>query len=125
MRELERDLPSPTSASPALALSTLAIVGRGRVGNALSAAFRRAGVTVVGPLGRDDVIPPADAVLLCVPDAALPAAARAVDPGPFVGHCSGALTRKVYFQQAAEFHEIVFELRYEKCYWRNTSHATK
>jgi predicted short-subunit dehydrogenase-like oxidoreductase (DUF2520 family) len=32
----------------------------------------------------------ADAVLLCVPDAEIGAAAAAIAPGPLVGHCSGA-----------------------------------
>jgi predicted short-subunit dehydrogenase-like oxidoreductase (DUF2520 family) len=31
-----------------------------------------------------------DVVLLCVPDGQIAAAARAVPPGPLVGHCSGA-----------------------------------
>lgn len=45
---------------------------------------------VDGPLGRGAAPRDADAVLLCVPDAAIAAAARAVPPGPPVGHCSGA-----------------------------------
>ena len=32
----------------------------------------------------------ADVVLLCVPDAEIAAASAAIDPGPLVGHCSGA-----------------------------------
>jgi predicted short-subunit dehydrogenase-like oxidoreductase (DUF2520 family) len=34
----------------------------------------------------------ADAVLLCVPDAEIQAAAALIAPGPLVGHCSGATT---------------------------------
>jgi predicted short-subunit dehydrogenase-like oxidoreductase (DUF2520 family) len=34
----------------------------------------------------------ADAVLLCVPDAEIAAAASLISPGPLVGHCSGATT---------------------------------
>jgi predicted short-subunit dehydrogenase-like oxidoreductase (DUF2520 family) len=71
---------------------SIAIVGDGRVGRALTAALRVAGVRVSGPHGRGfsatDVAP--DAVLLCVPDAEIVAAAAAIAPGPLVGHCSGA-----------------------------------
>ena len=69
---------------------TLAIVGQGRLGNALSGALRGAGYAVLGPLGRGADASGADAVLLCVPDAEIAAAAAAVAPGPVVGHCSGA-----------------------------------
>jgi predicted short-subunit dehydrogenase-like oxidoreductase (DUF2520 family) len=66
----------------------IAIVGRGRLGTALAHALGAA-----PPLGRGE--PPApgtDAVLLCVPDAEIAAAASAIAPGPLVGHCSGATT---------------------------------
>jgi len=85
----------------------LAIVGRGRLGNALAAALTAAGRDVTGPLGRgsdgqssdgqssdgqaSDGRRP-DAVLLCVPDAEISAAASFIAPGPLVGHCSGATT---------------------------------
>jgi predicted short-subunit dehydrogenase-like oxidoreductase (DUF2520 family) len=80
---------------------TIAIVGDGRVGRALTAALRHAGVPVSGPHGRgfrgseaaarDGLAGPApDAVLLCVPDAEIAAGAAAIVPGPLVGHCSGA-----------------------------------
>jgi len=61
-----------------------------------------AGCDVAGPLGRgfdghctdghctDGHC--ADAVLLCVPDAEIEAAAALIAPGPLVGHCSGART---------------------------------
>jgi predicted short-subunit dehydrogenase-like oxidoreductase (DUF2520 family) len=68
----------------------LAIVGDGRLGRTLAAAFRAAGYTVQGPLGRGADGAGADIVLLCVPDSALASAAAAVGPGPLVGHCSGA-----------------------------------
>jgi predicted short-subunit dehydrogenase-like oxidoreductase (DUF2520 family) len=106
-RELERD-PS----SGVLAGARLAIVGRGRLGSALAAALTAAGCDAIGPLGRgfnghrfsehrtdehgpdehrpDGVL--ADAVLLCVPDAQIEAAASLIVPGPLVGHCSGATT---------------------------------
>jgi predicted short-subunit dehydrogenase-like oxidoreductase (DUF2520 family) len=68
----------------------VAVVGRGRLGTALSEALRSAGRDVTGPAGRDER-PEADAVVLCVPDAEIPAAAAAVAGGArFVGHTSGA-----------------------------------
>jgi len=85
MRELERD---PSSDTPTCA--RLAIVGRGRVGTALAAAFERAGYEVSGPLERGADGGGSDAVLLCVPDAEIGLAATHVAPGPLVGHCSGA-----------------------------------
>ncbi|HEX6389638.1 MAG TPA: Rossmann-like and DUF2520 domain-containing protein [Solirubrobacteraceae bacterium] len=74
--------------------STIAIVGRGRMGTALAAALSACGHSVTGPLGRGRHDAPAQAgvVLLCVPDAEIAAAAAAVPPRPglLVGHCSGA-----------------------------------
>jgi predicted short-subunit dehydrogenase-like oxidoreductase (DUF2520 family) len=71
-------------------LDSIAIVGAGRLGTALGAALRAAGLTVSGPLGRDEPASHATAVLLCVPDGEIAAAAAAVERGPLVGHCSGA-----------------------------------
>ena len=85
MRELERD---PSSDTPVFA--RLAIVGRGRVGTALAAAFERAGHEISGPLGRGADGAGSDAVLLCVSDAEIAGAAGHIAPGPLVGHCSGA-----------------------------------
>ena len=99
MRELERALPSdapataaelaadPGEASPPI---RLAIVGGGRLGNALAQAFRASGQDVIGPLGRGADGAGGDAVLLCVPDAEIGPAAALVAPGRLVGHCSGA-----------------------------------
>ena len=72
--------------------STIAIVGRGRLGPALAAALDAAGRRVLGPFGRGADGAGADVVLLCVPDAQIGAAARAVTAreGLLVGHCSGA-----------------------------------
>jgi len=72
--------------------STIAIVGRGRLGPALAGALSAAGHSVAGPLGRGADGSGADVVLLCVPDGAIAAAAGAVTPrdGLLVGHCSGA-----------------------------------
>jgi len=68
-----------------------AIVGRGRLGTALAAVMTEAGLHVTGPLGRGADAAGADAVLLCVPDGEIAAAADHIPPGPLVGHCSGAL----------------------------------
>ncbi len=70
----------------------LAVIGRGRLGTAITAALRDAGLSVDGPLGRGADPAGADLVLLAVPDAEIAAAAAAVTPGPLVGHCSGATT---------------------------------
>ena len=78
MRELDR-IPTP-----------LAIVGAGRLGTALAAALRATGLEIDGPLGRGAAPRGAGAVLLCVPDGEIAAAAAAIAPGVPVGHCSGA-----------------------------------
>jgi len=85
MRELERDLSSDTPSC-----RQLAIVGRGRVGYALTNALATAGYEVEGPLGRGADGAGADAVLLCVPDGEIALAAAQIAPGRLVGHCSGA-----------------------------------
>jgi predicted short-subunit dehydrogenase-like oxidoreductase (DUF2520 family) len=89
MRELERDIDTTD-----LTRLRCAIVGAGRLGRALAAALREAGIAVDGPLGRGADGGAADVVLLCVPDDAIAAAAAAVAPrsGRLVGHCSGAGT---------------------------------
>lgn len=53
-------------------------------------ALRSAGVDAAGPLGRGADGDPFGAVLLCVPDGEIAAAAAHVAPGRLVGHCSGA-----------------------------------
>jgi len=74
-------------------LQRVAIVGAGRLGSALAIALADTEIGVEGPLGRDaHVSPAADAVLLCVPDSQLAAAAATVPTGPLVGHCSGTCT---------------------------------
>lgn len=69
--------------SPPRELDSIAVVGRGRLGCAIGAALG------IEPLGRG-ATPSASCVLLCVPDGEIASAARAVAPGPLVGHCSGA-----------------------------------
>ncbi len=68
------------------------VIGAGRLGSALSAALRDAGVEVDGPHGRGAAPGAADIVLLCVPDAAIAEAARRFPRDTIVGHCSGSLT---------------------------------
>jgi predicted short-subunit dehydrogenase-like oxidoreductase (DUF2520 family) len=58
------------------------VVGRGRVGSAIAARLSERGVEL-----REDG---AEIVLLCVPDRVIAAAARAVEPGPWVAHVSGS-----------------------------------
>ncbi len=60
------------------------------MGSALAAALTTAGYEVAGPLGRGADGRRADAVLLCVPDSEIARAASHIEPGPIVGHCSGA-----------------------------------
>ena len=72
--------------------SSVAIVGRGRLGRALADTLREAGVAVQGPLGRGADGAGAGVVLLCVPDGEIAPAAARVVPGRLVGHCSGATT---------------------------------
>lgn len=67
-----------------------AVVGRGRLGSALSEALARAGHAVDGPLGHGADAAGADIALLCVPDAEIGAAAAALAADPLIGHCSGA-----------------------------------
>ena len=83
-RELERDFSAGST--------RLSIVGRGRLGGALAGALAAAGWDVTGPLGRGSDGGGGDAVLLCVPDTEIEAAAALIAPGPLVGHCSGATT---------------------------------
>lgn len=67
------------------------IVGPGRVGTALARALRQTGVDVEGPVGRGARPSRCDAIVLCVPDAEITAAAEIVTAAaPFVGHTSGA-----------------------------------
>jgi predicted short-subunit dehydrogenase-like oxidoreductase (DUF2520 family) len=87
MRELDRIASEST-------LERCAIVGAGRLGHALAAALRHAGLEVEGPLGRG-ARPEAPVVLLTVPDGEIRAAAEAT-PAQLIGHCSGATTLEVF-----------------------------
>ncbi|HEY5429005.1 MAG TPA: DUF2520 domain-containing protein [Solirubrobacteraceae bacterium] len=68
----------------------MAIVGDGRLGRALTDAFRASGAEVTGPLPRGAAPTGVDVVLVCVPDAEIASAAALIHPGVPVGHCSGA-----------------------------------
>ena len=69
----------------------MGVVGAGRLGAALASALREAGVDVDGPAARGEVPSGCDAIVLCVPDGEISAAAAAVaGAAPLVGHTSGA-----------------------------------
>jgi predicted short-subunit dehydrogenase-like oxidoreductase (DUF2520 family) len=68
----------------------VAIIGRGRMGEALASALEEAGVPVQGPLGRGATGEGAAVVLLCVPDREIAAAASAIVERPIVGHVSAS-----------------------------------
>jgi predicted short-subunit dehydrogenase-like oxidoreductase (DUF2520 family) len=74
-----------------LGVSRVGVVGAGRLGTALAAALRQGGVEVDGPAGRGEVPRDCEAIVLCVPDGEIPAAAATVaGASPLVGHTSGA-----------------------------------
>src|SRR3712207_6310547 len=61
-------------------LERTAVIGAGRLGNALSRAL-----DLPHPLRRGERPDGADVVILCVPDAEIGPAAAAIAPGPLVG----------------------------------------
>ncbi len=70
-------------------LPPLAIVGPGRLGRSLAALLEARGIPA--PLvGRGEPLPPAQLLLLTVPDRVLPALAPSLPEGSVVLHCSGA-----------------------------------
>jgi predicted short-subunit dehydrogenase-like oxidoreductase (DUF2520 family) len=90
VRELERQPPQHPLEAPATGIASVGVVGRGRLGNAMVTALRAAGYRVGEQAGRGEV-PAGEAILLCVPDAEIGAAAAAVSgAAAFVGHTSGA-----------------------------------
>jgi|SRR5947209_3305913 len=75
---------------PGRSVADIAIIGKGRIGRALAAAFVRAGHEVAGPLGRGQRAA-AEIALVCVPDSEIPAAADVVaGSARFLGHTSAA-----------------------------------
>lgn len=77
----------PTESTPAS--GPIAIVGRGKLGTALAAALRDAGLTVLGPLGRGATFGDSRVAILCVPDREITNVVRSVPSGMLVAHCSG------------------------------------
>jgi predicted short-subunit dehydrogenase-like oxidoreductase (DUF2520 family) len=72
-------------------LPKVGVIGAGRLGSALTAALRAAGQPVLGPARRGEVPAGCHALVLCVPDSEIAAAAEAVaGAAPLVGHTSGA-----------------------------------
>jgi predicted short-subunit dehydrogenase-like oxidoreductase (DUF2520 family) len=68
--------------------TSISVVGAGRVGQAIAA---RVGEQLpTRAVGRDLDIGDPDLVVVCVPDAAIPAVARGIAPGPWIAHTSGA-----------------------------------
>jgi len=84
-------------------LPACAVVGAGRLGTVLAAALEAR-----GPLTRSEPVPgDVDAVLLCVPDGQIAAAAHTVPPGPLVGHCSGATGLEVLEREGFSLHPLM------------------
>lgn len=73
-----------------LAALRYAVIGAGRLGQALARAMRDASAHVIGPLGRGEAVPECDVVLLCVPESEIAALAASIPIGPIVGHCSAS-----------------------------------
>lgn len=80
------------NSSPASArVSTIAVLGAGRLGGVLARALRAVGFDVVGPLRRGDDLPDVALAILCVPDAAIADAAASARPhAERLAHVSGA-----------------------------------
>ncbi len=77
------------------------------MGTALAEALGGA-FEIEGPLGRGESPTSPHAVLLCVPDAEIAGAASAIEPGPLVGHCSGATSlAPLYPHEAFSFHPLM------------------
>ena len=92
---------SPTS--DILSTARVGVIGPGRVGRALAAALREAGIDVEGPLGRGELPHGCHALVLCVPDAEIAAAAEVVaGAAPLVGHTSGATPLSVLASAGGE-----------------------
>lgn len=96
-------------------MDRIAIVGRGRLGSALTTALRTvlwtavgSDVEVSGPFGRGFDGVGHDVVILAVPDAQIASAAAAIIQGPIVGHCAGSLGVTVLGEREAfAFHPLM------------------
>jgi predicted short-subunit dehydrogenase-like oxidoreductase (DUF2520 family) len=77
--------------SDSLRDARVGVIGAGRVGVALTGALREAGIAAAGPARRGEVPGGCTALVLCVPDAEIGAAAATVaGAAPLIGHTSGA-----------------------------------
>jgi predicted short-subunit dehydrogenase-like oxidoreductase (DUF2520 family) len=77
--------------SDSLRDARVGVIGAGRVGVALAGALREAGIAAAGPARRGEVPGGCTALVLCVPDAEIGAAAATVaGAAPLIGHTSGA-----------------------------------
>ena len=86
---------------------SLTIVGGGRLGTALADALTKAGVSVVGPVRRNEPIR-GDVVLFAVADRDIASAAATAPAGAIVGHTAGALTLDVLGpHERFSFHPLV------------------
>jgi predicted short-subunit dehydrogenase-like oxidoreductase (DUF2520 family) len=65
-------------------IDSVHVIGSGRVGSAVTTRLKERGVDLTAEA------PEAELVLLCIPDRALAEAARAIPPGPWIAHVSGA-----------------------------------
>lgn len=75
----------------AASISSITIVGAGRVGSALARALSDAGVAVGPIVRRGELIPTGAPVLFCVPDRAIAEAAAELDSSVIAGHCSASV----------------------------------
>jgi predicted short-subunit dehydrogenase-like oxidoreductase (DUF2520 family) len=71
-------------------LTSIGLVGAGRVGRALAAALSDAGIRVTGPLLRGERAANETVFLLCVPDREIPAANALIPRDAIVGHVSAS-----------------------------------
>lgn len=84
------DVPGAAAVPTTLPDGFCDIVGRGRMGEALTSALEETGAAVRGPFGRDYDGDDAALVLLCVPEREIAAAAARIVDGPIVGHVSAS-----------------------------------
>lgn len=85
----------------------LTIVGGGRLGSALAASLKQAGVDAAGPIRRGEPIVGA-VVLFAVPDREIRLAVAGAPRDAIVGHTAGALTLDVLGQREAfSFHPLM------------------
>ena len=96
------------------AVPILGVIGSGRAGSSLASAAKKAGWSVVGPLGRDDaaggLVRECDLVVIATPDRSIAAVARSLEPGSgVVAHLAGSLGLEVLdpHERRAALHPLV------------------